>query len=98
MSAYKELIAQKAELDRQIAEARRAEVSAAVQMIHDLMTEFDLTQEEVFANRRGGGSGEAKEKKAVPAKYRDPETGATWTGRGKAPRWIDGKDRDAFLI
>jgi len=34
----------------------------------------------------------------VAPKYRDPATGKTWTGRGKAPKWIDGKDRSKFLI
>lgn len=33
------------------------------------------------------------------AKYRDPKTGKTWTGRGKPPNWIAGaKNRDAFAI
>src|SRR4029453_6995236 len=33
------------------------------------------------------------------AKYRDPETGKTWTGRGKPPNWIAAaKDRTPFLI
>lgn len=32
-------------------------------------------------------------------KYRDPETGATWSGRGRAPAWLaDVKDRTTFLI
>ncbi|SDI70107.1 DNA-binding protein H-NS [Paraburkholderia steynii] len=32
-------------------------------------------------------------------KYRDPKTGATWSGRGPAPAWLVGvKDRTAFLI
>lgn len=32
-------------------------------------------------------------------KYRDPKTGATWSGRGRAPAWLaDGKDRTVFLI
>ena len=35
---------------------------------------------------------------SVAAKYRDPVTGQTWTGRGKAPKWIDGKDRNQFVI
>ncbi|MEQ4616466.1 MAG: H-NS histone family protein [Corticimicrobacter sp.] len=42
-------------------------------------------------------------KRTVEPKYRHPETGDTWTGRGKAPRWItaaeaEGKQRDSFLI
>lgn len=32
-------------------------------------------------------------------KYHDPETGATWSGRGPAPAWLAAaKDRTAFLI
>jgi len=34
----------------------------------------------------------------VPAKYRNPETGDTWTGRDKEPVWIRGQDREAYLI
>jgi DNA-binding protein H-NS len=32
-------------------------------------------------------------------KYRDPQSGATWSGRGKAPAWLaSAADRTAFLI
>ena len=34
----------------------------------------------------------------VAPKYRDPESGSTWSGRGKPPKWIAGQDRDNFLI
>jgi DNA-binding protein H-NS len=34
-----------------------------------------------------------------PAKYRDPKSGAEWSGRGKAPGWLaSAKDRTKFLI
>ncbi|CAJ8619087.1 histone family protein nucleoid-structuring protein H-NS [Burkholderia pseudomallei] len=34
-----------------------------------------------------------------PPKYRDPKTGATWSGRGRAPAWIaNAKDRSKFSI
>ncbi|MFT4435054.1 H-NS family nucleoid-associated regulatory protein [Caballeronia sp. 15715] len=34
-----------------------------------------------------------------PAKYLDPKTGATWSGRGPAPVWLAAaKDRSKFLI
>ena len=44
-----------------------------------------------------------KKNKPISPKYRHPESGATWTGRGSAPRWIveaenDGKSRQQFLI
>ncbi|WP_287197511.1 H-NS family nucleoid-associated regulatory protein [Paraburkholderia sp.] len=32
-------------------------------------------------------------------KYRGPKTGATWSGRGRAPAWLANvRDRSAFLI
>jgi DNA-binding protein H-NS len=39
----------------------------------------------------------------VPAKYRNIETGDTWTGRGRTPRWLAaleaaGRTRDEFKI
>jgi DNA-binding protein H-NS len=38
-------------------------------------------------------------KGSQPAKYRDPKSGATWSGRGPAPVWLAGaKDRTKFLI
>jgi hypothetical protein len=34
-----------------------------------------------------------------PAKYGDPKSGATWSGRGPAPAWLAGaKDWTKFLI
>lgn len=34
-----------------------------------------------------------------PALYRDPKTGATWSGRGRAPAWLASlRDRSKFLI
>jgi len=29
---------------------------------------------------------------------RDPDSGSTWSGRGKPPKWIAGQERDNFLI
>ncbi|RKE38107.1 DNA-binding protein H-NS [Paraburkholderia sp. BL23I1N1] len=38
-------------------------------------------------------------KGAQPPKYLNPETGATWSGRGPAPAWLASvKDRSRFLI
>ncbi len=34
-----------------------------------------------------------------PSLYRDPKSGATWSGRGRSPAWLAGvKDRTRFLI
>jgi DNA-binding protein H-NS len=50
--------------------------------------------------RRRGAS--LKGRKVAP-KYRDPDSGATWAGRGARPRWLQaaikqGKKPDDFLI
>lgn len=97
MSNYKALIARKAELDRLIEETRKAEQSGAIAEARALIVEFGLTSEDVFGGGKARKASATKGTK-VEAKYRDPATGATWTGRGRAPAWIADKDRSAFAI
>lgn len=96
--ALKDLLQQREALEKAIAEARQNEISAAVTKVREIVAEYGLTVQDVFPGR-GGKSGAVKSGGAkVAAKYRDPATGKTWTGRGKAPKWIDGKDRAQFAI
>ena len=98
MSSYKELLAQKAALEQKIAQARATEVASAVSAVKQLVADFGLTAEDVFStSSKKSGVGAVKGSK-VAVKYKNPETGETWTGRGKAPRWLDGKDRAQYLI
>lgn len=97
MASYKELLQQREQLDKQIAETRQTELSAAVQRVRAMVEEFGLTQEEIFPSNSTHRTSLAKGT-AVAAKYRDPSTGVTWTGRGKPPLWIKDKNRDDFLI
>lgn len=47
----------------------------------------------------GATGGKGQQKGPQPAMYRDPKSGATWSGRGRAPAWLAGaKDRSKFLI
>lgn len=93
----KELLEQREALEKAIANARQNEIADAVKKVRELVAEHGLTAQDVFPVRtRRTGSAKAAGK--VAAKYRDPATGQTWTGRGKAPKWIDGKDRHQFLI
>ena len=97
MSTYKELLEKKAALDAEIEAARKEEIGAAVSMVRELIAEFDLTERDIFGGSRSSASS-LKVKKPVAAKYRNPATGETWTGRGKAPKWIDGQEREKYLI
>ena len=100
---------QRLQKEAQTLESKRREPVLA--SIIRSMREFDISPEEIaaaFNKRSSGGRRAAKKtatatKRAVPPKYRDNATGATWTGRGKAPRWITdaeaaGTPRDSFLI
>jgi len=91
MTAYKELLAQKAELEAQIAQAQAERKAEGIAAARALIQEHGLTAADVFPAAKPKGSVGAP-------KYRDPATGATWTGRGKPPNWINGKDRAAFAI
>jgi DNA-binding protein H-NS len=49
--------------------------------------------------RVGAVAHKGQPKGPQPAKYRDPKTGASWSGRGPAPAWLAAaKDRTKFLI
>jgi len=91
MSEYKTLLAQKAELEAQIAQAQAERKAEGIVAARALIQEHGLTSADVFPQ------GKAKGSVGAP-KYRDPATGATWTGRGKPPNWISGKDRAAFAL
>ena len=91
MTSLQELLAQKEALEQQIAQIKKAERADALQNARSLIDTFDLTVDELFGKQKSSG-------KAVAVKYRNPETGETWTGRGRAPRWLDGKNREDFAV
>ena len=82
------------------------------------MREYDITPEEIAAaygaaakpargaaRRKTGAAARPANaaKRAVAPKYRHPQTGETWSGRGKAPRWLAAEEaagaaRESFLI
>lgn len=99
-TSYKELLQQREALEQAIANARAHELSEAVRRTRELVAEFGLTVQDVFPSGRGNSKPSVKATTGakVAPKYRDPATGQTWTGRGKAPKWIDGQDRAKYLI
>jgi len=80
--------------------------SVVIERIKHLMAEHGLTTADIDAHigsseKRGRKLGvkAAAKSSASAAKYRDPKTGATWTGHGRAPVWIaNAKDRSKFLV
>ena len=80
-----ELMAQKSALDQAINEARAADKAQATARVRQLMAEHGLTVADLTtkASTKHGGTG-----KKVAPKYRDPVSGATWSGRGLKPKWL----------
>ncbi len=92
-TSYKSLLAQREALEKQIQEARDLERGQAVENIKETMRIYDISVAELTGKKTRKYT-----KRPVPPKYRDPSSGKTWTGRGKPPVWIAGKNRDQFLI
>jgi DNA-binding protein H-NS len=97
MSQYSELKAQIAKLQAQAEEARRTEIADVIASIREKINEYGLGPQDLgFA--AAAKRGRPPKKAPLPPRYQDPKTGATWSGRGKPPRWIAGKNRERFLI
>ena len=85
--------ARRDELDREIAQVRRRAREDAVHQVRALISEFDILAFEVYATRD-----ERSDRKKLPDKYYDPDTGNSWSGRGKRPNWLKDKDPKDYLI
>lgn len=74
---------------------------SALQKIHDLMARHNLTISDIekFTGSRKKSGRAASSRKASVVAYQDPKTGATWSGRGRAPAWIaKARDRSKFAV
>ena len=90
MADLQQLIRQKADLERQIAQLNSKGRQEAIDEIRRIMSEHGLSTEDFAASPRGRKAGtklDGTERKAVAAKYKDDQ-GNQWTGRGLKPRWL----------
>ena len=102
-SDYKALLQQKAELERKIDALIQHAKTDAIADAKAMVQQYGLTKEDVFPSAKSksgkpGKAGKAGKRSVGEPKFRNPETGATWTGRGKPPKWIEGKDRASLAI
>jgi len=107
MKTYSTIKAEIAKLEKQAAALRKTEVASVVAKVKEAIATYALTATDLGFGR---GAAEATHTSKARggnktgttigvAKYRDPKTGKTWTGRGKPPAWIAGvKNRDTCLI
>ncbi|MFM0140097.1 H-NS family nucleoid-associated regulatory protein [Caballeronia grimmiae] len=94
-----------AKLQSQAEAIKKKQSARVITEIHSLMSEHGLTVDDLGstpAGKKYGGkhaTTTSVSKSAGGAKYRDPKTGATWSGHGRAPGWIaSARNRDRFLV
>lgn len=89
MSSLQDLLAQRAEIEKKIADAQREARSEAINKVRTLMSEFGLTAADMSGKSAGPRvAGTVKPVSKVAPKYRNAATGETWTGRGLQPKWL----------
>jgi DNA-binding protein H-NS len=106
MATLEKVQAQIEKLQAQAEALAAKQSSGVIAKIRDIMEKHGLTTADIEAHiggskRRGRKPGvkAAVQTSASAAKYRDPKSGATWAGHGRAPAWIaNAKDRDKFLV
>ncbi|KVG73584.1 H-NS histone [Burkholderia ubonensis] len=91
MKTYSELLEQFDQLKRDIDVAREREAQLIAQRVMDLLAANGVNVQDLL---HGRGS----DRRRGAPKYWNPETGATWSGRGRMPTWLIGQDLQRFLI
>lgn len=98
--SYAELQKLKTQIEGTLVARQEQERQALKDKIRQLVKEQGTTVEELFGLKGGRRSTGAK----VAPKYRNPSNPSeTWTGRGRAPRWMQAKldsgaKKEQFLI
>ncbi|MFM0374313.1 H-NS family nucleoid-associated regulatory protein, partial [Paraburkholderia aspalathi] len=105
MTTLEKVQAQIAKLQAQAEALVVKQSSGVIEKIRELMAKHGITTADIDAH--AGGKQRAKHAAAKTAakpatsvaKYRDPKSGATWSGHGRAPQWIAAaKNRDKYLV
>lgn len=100
MPSYQEILSQIETLKAEAEKARREELKNTIAKVRRLIQENGLSAADCgFA----GKAGKTAKTSTVKAKYRDPASGQTWSGRGITPKWLQaalasGRRKEDFLI
>jgi len=95
---YEEIQAKIADLQAQAEIVKREEKEQAIAMARTMISAYGITAKDLGLDKAPKVKTGPKPGNKVAAKYRDPQSGATWSGRGKTPRWINGSDRSQYAI
>jgi len=97
MSNLDKLLQQYELLQKEIDTARKQERRVKIKDVRVLLEKYSLTAEDIFPQSKTVAA-TTRVKSTRPAKYRDPASGKTWSGAGRAPLWIRDHNYSDFLI
>jgi DNA-binding protein H-NS len=92
MATYKELQDQIAALQNTAELTRVQELDGAIQQIRALMEEYGISLQDLNSADKTKGK---KSKQQAKVQFQDAD-GNTWSGRGRMPAWLKGKDKEKF--
>jgi DNA-binding protein H-NS len=95
---YEEIQSKIEELKVQAEIVKREEKQQAIDMARAMIQSFGITAKDLGLDKSPKAKTGPKPGQKVVPKYRDPASGATWSGRGKTPKWINGADRSQYAI
>lgn len=109
MSRLEEIEQEKAKLNAELAELAKKEAKilkeerpTIIARINADIARYKINVEDLKFESEGTGTQEAqasRPKTTLAAKFRNPQTGDTWSGRGTAPKWIrEAPDREIYRI
>ncbi|MGZ2747967.1 H-NS histone family protein [Burkholderia stagnalis] len=94
MRTYQELLEQLDQLQKEIDVVREYEAQRIAQRVLDVLAENGVDIRAMTASPQRTRRTRGK----VEPKYWNPDTGATWSGRGRTPLWLVGEEVERFLI
>jgi DNA-binding protein H-NS len=103
--SLQELQETRLQIDSLIAQRKEEEREAVLQELNAVAQRAGFSLEDLVKGSRASAKkpGSSDGRSSVAAKYKDPTSGATWSGRGVTPRWLQdalskGKKKDDFII
>jgi DNA-binding protein H-NS len=95
---YEEIQAKIADLQAQAERVKREEKQQAIDAARAMIVSYGITARDLGLDKAPKAKAGPKPGNKIAAKYRDPLSGATWSGRGKTPKWINGADKSQYAI
>ncbi|MDN7592077.1 H-NS histone family protein [Burkholderia seminalis] len=95
-SKYFDLVRQREALQDRIDFVKRRELNGIVGEIVRMMRAYDISLDDLGAMLSRDERPDRRVR--VAPKYMDPRTGKTWSGRGRRPVWLNGKNLEDYRL